>query len=221
MNFFGHAWVAGWFSVQPPFILGAMLPDFASALRVAAPTSRHPELDAGIRLHHVTDRVFHGSEAFSALEQGARVALSDAGLPKGARRALAHVGVEYLIDEQLALRAPAWCGYELALRFGSSAACRADLTWSAAHLSERFASFCQRLELSSRPAGSARLAARLVVALAGRPRLALQPEDEARVEPWLEQCRPHVVALMPRLLAELTRDLGAPDGALPRAVDAA
>jgi hypothetical protein len=221
MNFFGHAWVAGWFSEQPPFILGAMLPDFASALRVAPPSSRHLELDAGIRLHHLTDRVFHASAAFSELEQGARVALSEAGLPKGARRALAHVGVEYLIDEQLSLRAPAWRGYELALRFGSSATCRTELTWSAAHLGEHFASFCQRLAQSSRPAGSARLAARLVAALAGRPRLALQPDDEARVVPWLEQSRPHVVALMPRLLTELARELGAPDGALPHAVDAA
>lgn len=221
MNFFGHAWVAGWFSEQPSFILGAMLPDFASALRVAAPTSRNPELDGGIRLHHQTDRVFHGSAAFSELEGSARVALSEAGLPKGARRALAHVGVELLIDEQLSSRAPAWRGYDLALRFGSSTACRAELAWSTAHLSDHFASFCQRLALSSRPASSARLAARLVAALAGRPRLALQPDDEARVEPWLERCRPHVVALMPGLLAELTRELGAPDGALPRANDAA
>lgn len=221
MNFFGHAWVAGWFSEQPPFILGAMLPDFASVLRSAAPTSRHPELEAGIELHHLTDRVFHGSEAFRALEQGARVALLDAGLPKGARRALAHVGVEFLIDEQLSLRAPDWQGYDLALRFGSSAACRAELTWSAAHLSEHFASFCQRLALSPRAASSARLAARLVAALAGRPRLELQPDDEARVAPWLDECRPSVAALMPNLLAELTRQLGAAEGALPRAVDAA
>jgi acyl carrier protein phosphodiesterase len=210
MNFFGHAWVAGWFSEQAPFILGSMLPDFASALRVAPPTSHHPELEAGIVLHHRTDRVFHETAAFRELEHAARASLSELGVPNGARRALAHVGVEFLIDAELELGAPAWQGYDVALRFGSSAACREELHWTDADMGEQLASLCQRLAAGSRRADSRRLACRLVATLAGRPRLALEPGDVAHVEPWLIDRRPHVIALLPSLLAELTTELGAP-----------
>jgi hypothetical protein len=213
MNFFGHAWVAGWFSAQAPFILGSMLPDFASALRVTPPTSGHAGLEAGIRLHHDTDRVFHDTYVFRELEQGARASLSAAGVPKGARRALAHVGVEFLIDAELARRSPAWQGYAVALRFGSSAECRAALRWGAEDRGEALASLCQRLAASTRHADARRLAARLVATLAGRPRLELSPEDVPRVAPWLDAFRPRVALLLPSLLTQLTRELGAPEGA--------
>ena len=64
MNFFGHAWVAAWFSGNEPFILGAMLPDLANVLRAPPPSSRHAELSAGIRMHHETDRVFPHAYTF-------------------------------------------------------------------------------------------------------------------------------------------------------------
>jgi hypothetical protein len=216
MNFFGHAWVAGWFSERAPFILGAMLPDFASALGVAAPTSRHPELEAGIRLHHQTDRAFHQAAAFRELEQGGRAWLSEAGVAKGSRRALAHVGVEFLIDAELSRRSPTWQGYDVALRFADSTACHDELHWGDASASERLTALCQRLAAASRDTDSRRLASRLAATLAGRARLALSSDDARRVEPWLVECRPKVAALLPSLLAELTRELGAPDDALPR-----
>jgi hypothetical protein len=212
MNFFGHAWVAGWFSQQGPFILGAMVPDFASALRLAPPTSTHPELEAGIRLHHETDRVFHDNGVFQELEQGARATLTAAGLSKGARRALAHVGVEFLIDEQLERRSPEWSGYDLALRFGSSDACRSQLHWRSDGVSERFAALCSRLASRAKRSDTPKLAYRLVACLAGRPRLELQPEEVPLLEPWLTEWRPKVAARLGELLAELARELDAPRG---------
>jgi hypothetical protein len=210
MNFFGHAWVAGWFSQQAPFILGSMVPDFASALRASPPTSTHPELEAGIRLHHATDRVFHDTAAFQDLEQGARAALATLGLSKGARRALAHVGVEFLIDEQLERRSPGWTGYELALRYGSGAACRSQLQWRSDGLDERFAALCSRLAAASRRSDTRQLVLRLVACLAGRPRLELQPEEVPLLEPWLTAARPQVSERLPELLGELARELDAP-----------
>jgi hypothetical protein len=216
MNFFGHAWVAGWFSEQAPFILGAMLPDFASALGVAEPTSRHPELHAGIRLHHQTDRVFHQAAVFRELEQDGRAWLSKAGVAKGSRRALAHVGVEYLIDAELERHSPHWQGYAQALHFAGSAVCRDELQWGDAGVGERLTTLCQRIGASTRDTGTRRLASRLVATLASRARLALSSDDAPHVEPWLSECRPKVAALLPSLLDELTRELGAPDGAVPR-----
>ncbi|HWO09967.1 MAG TPA: hypothetical protein VNN80_10825 [Polyangiaceae bacterium] len=212
MNFFGHAWVAGWFSAGEAFILGAMLPDLANMLRAPPPASRHVEVSAGIRLHHDTDRVFHDTEVFRSLEGAGRRELSHAGVPKGARRALAHVGVELLIDAELAARAPAWTGYALALRYGSTAACGERLDWASAETRPRFSALCERLAAAAGAhTQTARIAQRLVAALAGRPRLELAPEHAPLVEPWLAACRSDVSARLPELLAELSHQLAAPE----------
>jgi hypothetical protein len=231
MNFFGHAWVAAWFCVDSaardsePFLLGSMLPDLASALRTAVPGSPHPDLAAGIRLHHETDRVFHASATFQSLEYRARLGLSAAGLSKGPRRALAHIGIEFLIDDELgpsdARRAVIDC-YAAALRFGAHDACRRMLHWRNTVDAERFAQLCRRLaahaevahadagQASARPDADRRLAARLIACLAGRPRLELQAGEEAALEPWLAAGRPRVAAAIPSLLSELAAGLEAP-----------
>jgi hypothetical protein len=196
-----------------------MLPDLASALHTAVPGSPHPDLAAGIRLHHETDRVFHATSTFQSLEHRARLGLSAAGLSKGPRRALAHIGVEFLIDDELgpsdARRAVIAC-YAAALRFGADAACRPLLHWSNTLYADRFAHLCRRLadHADASPASSPRdadrrLAARLIACLAGRPRLELQSEEEAALEPWLAACRPDVAAATPGLLSELASGLEA------------
>jgi hypothetical protein len=240
MNFFGHAWVAAWFCDSAardsePFLLGAMLPDLASALRTAVPAARHADLAAGIRLHHETDRVFHATSTFQSLEHRARLGLSAAGLSKGPRRALAHIGIEFLIDDELGPsdeRAAVTAGYAAALRFGAHSACRPLLHWSNTLDADRFAHLCQRLVIHAEAAQSEaahaeatrarashppprhdadrRLAARLITCLAGRPRLELQPREEAALEPWLAACRPAVAAATPSLLGELAVGLEAP-----------
>lgn len=208
MNFFGHAWIAGWFSQHEPFVLGSMLPDLANMLRLPAPATEHPELAAGIGLHHETDRAFHASQAFTGLERGALQALSALGFPKGARRALAHVGVEFLIDEQLALEASAWSGYHTALEFGGSAASRGMLSWGSAQEEQRFALLCRRLAaLSHLRDGIPALVKRLFGTLAGRPRLALGVEYAPHLEAWLTASTPLVAERLPELLAELEQAL--------------
>jgi len=237
MNFFGHAWVAAWFSEREPFLLGSMLPDLANALRSAVPRSSHDELCAGIRIHHETDRVFHATEAFQALEHHARRTLAAAGLSKGPRRALAHIGVEFLIDDELGghgapgARHLALSRYIAALDFGGSAACRSMLHWSNRFDADRFALLCSRLARASSAAPTTasstgrhfeadrRLAARLIACLAGRPRLELHPREEAALEPWLAECRPAVAAATPGLLGELSRGLEAPAPVRPAAAE--
>ena len=219
VNFFGHAWVAGCFAGSEAFILGSMLPDLANMLRTAPPAARHAEVSAGVRLHHETDRVFHDTEAFRALETEARLDLSNAGVPKGSRRALAHVGVELLIDAELAATTPAWRGYSVALQFGSSERCGERLEWQSLDTRPRFRALCDRLAaVASVRAEKTRIAERLVAALAGRPRLELAAEHVGCLEPWLATCRPQVAARLPELLAELARGLDAPlSPALPGA----
>jgi hypothetical protein len=210
MNFFGHAWIAGWFSQQEPFVLGAMLPDLANILRLPSPGTDHPELAAGIGLHHQTDRAFHASQTFTALERGALSALSELGFPKGARRALAHVGVEFLIDEQLALGAPGWSGYHTALEFGARAT-GGLLGWRGEQDQQRFALLCRRLaSLSHARDGIPALVKRLFGTLADRPRLALGAEYAPRLADWLTASTPLVSQSVPELLDELRGALKSP-----------
>ncbi|MEY4548632.1 MAG: hypothetical protein RL685_4827 [Pseudomonadota bacterium] len=218
VNFFGHAWVAAWFSASEAFALGAMLPDFASVLGVAPPTSSDPELSAGIDLHHQTDHVFHETHVFQGLEQRARSALAGVGVSKGARRALAHVGVEFLIDAELVRRAPGWRGFTLALRYGSSERCGAELTWrqrAPGDTSQRLSRLCSRLAAAEPSSEPTRIASRLVAALSSRPRLRLQAEEVPFVEAWLEECAPEVQGSLDELLAELAHGLGAARGTPP------
>ena len=68
MNFFGHATVAAWApGATPPFVLGAMLPDFAAISGARSARPRHAEARRGVALHLATDEVFHAAPDFVAL----------------------------------------------------------------------------------------------------------------------------------------------------------
>ena len=59
-------------------------------------------LAAGLRFHHLTDEAFHGSRSFLEFSGQALSYLSRHGLPRGSARAVAHVGVELLLDTAFA-----------------------------------------------------------------------------------------------------------------------
>ncbi len=103
MNFFGHALIAQRDEatrgpVRAEFVLGAMLPDFASMLRTRLPLASLDALEAGLSFHHRTDDAFHGSQSFLEFSGQAFSFLSDRGVSRGTARAVAHVGVELLLD---------------------------------------------------------------------------------------------------------------------------
>src|SRR3954452_22349226 len=107
MNFFGHALIAQRAEttrgpIRSEFVLGAMLPDFASMLRTRPPFSTLDALSAGLWFHHRTDDAFHGSPSFLQFSGDASRFLSDRGVARGTARAVAHVGVELLLDAAFA-----------------------------------------------------------------------------------------------------------------------
>lgn len=199
MNFFGHAVVASWYERDPEFLLGAMLPDLAPVSAARAVSAPGSALERGVAFHLATDRCFHQSGTFRALEASALRTLAQGGVSKGPRRAAAHVGVELLIDGVLA-RDPA-----------SSGACRAALSWGArAGASARDATWlpalCERLLAAGavEPRGSADVVARrLVRLLARRPRLRLAESDEATIVAWARAATGDVERGLPTLAAEL------------------
>lgn len=98
MNYFGHAAVASWIDSSPGAVLGAMLPDFASMSRIRLAEPSDPEIARGIEMHHQADRAFHQLPVVLGLMRELDGALDAAGVARGPRRAVAHIGVELLLD---------------------------------------------------------------------------------------------------------------------------
>jgi hypothetical protein len=208
MNFFSHAVVAGRFSRDPEFVLGAMLPDFASMLGVRMPPVAEATIRNGVRFHHLTDGVFHELPSFRLLTREANAALRERGVARGPARAVAHVGIEILLDTTLGQSAAARDAYLSGLEAGRTPALARSLAWAEAEakrLTDLLETLVQRgivLDTSAEL-----LVERIRRTLAGRPRLRLGPDDPPRVRDWVEATRDRVVGSTPALIAELHREL--------------
>ena len=172
MNFFGHAAVAGWTrEATPAFVIGAMLPDFATISGARSVRATHPEAIGGVALHHATDAVFHAAPDFVVLTRRVREQLERGGIRTGSARAAAHVGVELLLDGTLVTVHRACDLYLRALGDGG-----AYLTCDGADDVPRLARFLDRLRGAGIPyayADPRAVAGRVERALSPRPLLAL------------------------------------------------
>ena len=218
VNFIGHATVALWARTDPGFVLGSMLPDFATMagarLRTSAAepgvTSAQPDaIVAGVAFHHHTDEVFHALPTFTRLSQLALEELSARGLARGPARAVGHIGVEMLADGEFVRSVAVAGAYVDALAHGEDA--RALFRTPAD--AERYERLRLRL-LSYGPPHDYRqldsVASRLVHVLRARPRLALDEEARSLVRTYLPALQEHVVEGLPTLLAELRAALRCP-----------
>lgn len=193
MNFYGHATVATWYERHPRFVLGSMLPDFASMAGARLRGAEDPLVARGIELHHQTDDVFHRAALFLRLSETGADELIDRGLGRGPARAVAHIGTELLLDGLLLEDS----GDELTKEayLGAVAAAEASdlgLEFRREEGSDRFQALSSRLSGYGLPLAyrdPEMVFVRLTQALHRRPRLALVPEDEAVVVPWLRQTR--------------------------------
>ena len=211
MNYIGHAAVASWHSSAPLFVLGAMLPDFASFLGFALPTPTDGELHAGIVLHHATDLVFHETTVFRTLSRKARFELEHAGVPRGPARAVAHVGVEMLIDAQMAKSGTVRDSLSTALSAVLSPRLEGALPL---HAQDRERLKHVVLFIHSRGASAwssepTLVAGRLARTFASRPRLALSPESIPPIEGWVASASREVLEHSSALENELRHGLAA------------
>jgi hypothetical protein len=214
MNFFGHALVAqrneatrG--AVRAEFVLGAMLPDFASMLRLRPPNATLDSVVAGLRFHHLTDDAFHGSQSFLEFSAPASSFCRDRGLSRGSARAVAHVGVELLLDAAL-VTDRANEAYLSALESVLTTRVADHIEWQSSDGSARFQHLCHSLAKRGavRSDTSPELVAeRLRHILASRPRLALDDAGRSVVRDWAMSARPVIVSGAPSLLREVERRL--------------
>jgi len=204
MNFFGHAAVAAWApGATPAFVLGAMLPDFATISGARSVGPVHPETARGVALHHLTDLVFHAAPDFVALTRLVRERLARGGIGRGGARAAAHVGVELLIDGTLLTDGRTCDLYERALRDAA-----AHVACVGAGDTERLARFLERARSSGVPypyADPRAVAARVERALSSRPLLALDGEHAEVLAAVLAEVAADVRARAPGLVAAVRR----------------
>jgi hypothetical protein len=216
MNFFGHATLAtSHFAAAEPqpsaadlatLCAGAMLPDFIGMLRTSRPTVRDAVLAQGVAFHHRTDNVFHELESFHRLSRRAFAWLSQRSMPRGPARAVAHVGIEMLLDEVLAREASARDAYLAALKTPLSSL----LSFPTAHDGERLTALQQALLNRAATAlepSPELVAERIRRTLAGRPRLATDDAGQLLLGAWVVEARPLVATEAPELLATLRAQL--------------
>ncbi|MEI9942122.1 MAG: hypothetical protein WDO69_33320 [Pseudomonadota bacterium] len=215
MNFFGHALIAQRDEatrgpIRAEFVLGAMLPDFASMLRTRPPLTTLEALREGVAFHHQTDDAFHGSQSFLELSRQAAGFLSVRGVRRGTARAVAHVGVELLLDAAFAREPGASEAYLSALACASTERVQRLIDWQTSEAGQRFRHLCHSLRKRGRfeanPA-SELIAERLRSILADRPRLAMDERGGFVVRDWVESARSQITSGATQLLREVEQRL--------------
>jgi hypothetical protein len=225
MNFFGHAALAARHLRASEAALGcdvveasagAMLPDFSGMLRLEKPRRVGAAFARGIAFHHRTDRAFHALAAFHDSSRAAVAWLVDRGLGRGPARAVAHIGIELLLDEVLAHEEEHRAAYRRALAWPWHQSLEFIQPESGKKLAELCARLLQHAEEFAPPAPSV-LAARLCRILDARPRLAPGESGRPVIERWIAHTRPLLHCAAPALLSALSSQLEeAPVGANER-----
>lgn len=206
MNYYGHACVAAMRGGHDAFVLGAMLPDLLPMAALRMPTSMvEPEVQAGVQFHLKTDAIFHETPTFLELNRSVLHDLRTLGISRGPARACAHVGVEMLIDGELARDREFILSYVRAL---GAAIDRPDylLPLKALELAHAH-SLCAHLREragSTFDTTSERFSLRLGRALAHRPRLAPKTDELKVIADYLSE-RGDVKERVPSLLGEMSQ----------------
>lgn len=213
MNFFGHAVVASRICADPEFVLGSMLPDFEGMVAESATRFISPRVFEGVRTHHATDHVFHSSEPFLRHQAKARVELQSKQVRTGPRRAVAHVGVELLLDAALGAATHRTDCYKSALQAGLQPSVLAGAPFMArAKLSTLLTSLRARAAYVV-PKTPLEVAQRLERIFAARPALSLRAGELPVVTEWVHRAWAPIAAEAEAWLTELvdsaTRHLNA------------
>jgi hypothetical protein len=189
LNYFGHAAVASWRDGRGGLPLGAMIPDFSTMSGARVTGTSDPDVAAGIDLHHATDAAFHKAPVVTGLMRELDARLDRGGCSRGARRAVAHIGVELLLDGVLVDNAEYRDAYILGLEY------EAPLLWRDDGDAARYATLMKRLREHGVPDDLKRpesIAYRLSRMLARRPLLAPSPSDMSVINMALIEHKPRV-----------------------------
>ncbi|MGE0397899.1 MAG: hypothetical protein AB7T06_14465 [Kofleriaceae bacterium] len=189
VNYFGHAAVASWSNRRGGFPLGAMLPDFSTMIGVRVNGTPDADVAEGIALHHTTDKVFHSLPAVTALMRDLDARLERGGCARGPRRAVAHIGVELLLDGVLVKDPEYREAYMLGVEYDAS------IDWREDGHRVVFEGFMRRMRARGVPDDLDQpeaVAFRLGTMLSRRPLLAPSPSDNAVIVVALVEHKPRI-----------------------------
>jgi hypothetical protein len=159
------------------------------------PDGRAARSAAGWALHHRVDEVFHELDVFREGVHALRTDLRATPLETGARRAVAHVGWELLLDDTLAADEPTVGSFRVALALGSRSI--DDPAWRA--LSARLLAVHPHERSTTRA-----IAERVHRAVGRRPRLAFDAGHLDAVTDVLANHRDGIDAAALEIVAQVT-----------------
>jgi hypothetical protein len=179
-----------------------MLPDFIGMLRLSRPVVHDAVLARGVAFHHRTDELFHELPSFHRLSRSAFAWLSERDMPRGPARAVAHIGIEILLDEVLASDARAREAYVESLQLPLGTLLSFQTPLDAPRLAALQKALLERTATARDPAAEL-VAERIRRSLSGRPRLATDDAGQVLLGDWVTLTRPLVAAEAPEVLATL------------------
>ncbi len=202
VNFFGHVVVASWTHGDDGAVaLGAMLPDFQSMCGARVADPGHAGIATGIDLHHRTDAAFHRLPGFVALGREVEGRLEEAGVGRGPRRAVGHIGVELLLDGVLLDDDAGRAAYVAGLAHSTT-----TITWRDPGDDDAFAQLHARLRAHGVPDDLARpdaAATRVLRAIAHRPLLRANAAEADAIRAELARVAPRVRVAAPAIVSAL------------------
>jgi hypothetical protein len=209
VNFFGHAAVATWSTpasgASPAVVLGAMLPDFATMCEGRIASADDAGVTQGIALHHTTDAVFHKLPVVTGLMRELDEHLAHGRCARGPRRAVAHIGVELLLDGVLTGEPAYRAAYLGGLAHDPA------LRWRDPEHAPRFAILLERLRGHGVPEDlrlPEAITTRVHRILAHRPLLAPSPDDLRAIRQALVAFKPRVDVAAETILRGMRAALG-------------
>lgn len=212
MNFFGHVAIATHISCDFGIGFGCMLPDFAHLLGLRRLSTCDPSLAAGVRLHHDTDRVFHELVVFREACLVEAENLRRVGVARGPAAGAAHVGIELLLDDAIALDAPTQAYYRGSLEAAGPAGLAKSLQFENPEQAARWEALRERL-LAAPVAPPVLLptllAQRIERTLRHRPRLAIRSDEIEVLATWAERARARLSGDFPRIIEQVLQGLSA------------
>jgi hypothetical protein len=208
VNFVGHAIVAARCDDHPDVVLGAVAPDLLPRSGARPAPEPPAALEAGRRLHHRADAVFHHHPVFVAQQRVVLDELTAHGVPRGAARASAHLGVELLLDGALVAQgiATAFTGVWDRLR-DPDPTVRALVDPATEDIWCRFLGQFTTFVEPHRYADPVYTAERIERILSWRPRLTLDAEHVPVLVDTLAGVRGEVASHAPRLVDDVYRAL--------------
>jgi hypothetical protein len=184
-----------------------MVPDFFSMAGIPCIAHAYGDLGAGMAFHHRSDEVFHRHATFTGWQRSAFEWLIAAGVERGPARAVAHMGIELLLDAELCKLAPHRITYLRALTASEVASQLQNCTQEHAHAVEAVRGRLVQFGAEFHEFGDAEIATRFARILAHRPRLALAACEIPVITDWVSAFRGPVQAGSSALLETLHIEL--------------